>query len=109
MLDKEDVKDSDIGRRFGALGLKKGFYKEDDLRERLPTQSEFYEDYEDDDEILDTLGAKKDLWLGLGAPMVLNLNESRKIVREEKAENLKKIKKTKNSQNRQKQIKKKLK
>lgn len=90
-LDKEDVKDSDIGRRFGALGLKKGFYKEDDLRERLPTQSEFYEDHEDDDEILDTLGAKKDLWLGLGAPMVLNLNEKNRQGR--KSRKPKKIKK----------------
>ena len=28
MADKEDVRDEDIGRRYGALGLKKVFYKE---------------------------------------------------------------------------------
>ena len=54
-----------ILQTFWCFRIEKRFYKEDDLRERLPTQSEFYEDYEDDDEILDTLGAKKDLWLGL--------------------------------------------
>ena len=94
---KEDVKDSDIGRRFGALGLKKGFYKEEDLREALPTQ----EDFEDeDDEILDTLGAKKDLWLNLGAPMVLNLNS--RVGRKSKKKKKRNTNKTKRRRRRKK-------
>tara|TARA_X000000950_G_scaffold167388_1_gene204429 strand:+ start:7205 stop:8068 length:864 start_codon:yes stop_codon:yes gene_type:complete len=94
---KEDVKDSDIGRRFGALGLKKGFYKEEDLREALPTQ----EDFEDeDDNILDTLGAKKDLWLNLGAPMVLNLNS--RVGRKSKKKKKRNTNKTKRRRRRKK-------
>tara|TARA_Y100000817_G_C16844708_1_gene539540 strand:+ start:60 stop:923 length:864 start_codon:yes stop_codon:yes gene_type:complete len=94
---KEDVKDSDIGRRFGALGLKKGFYKEEDLREALPTQEDFEEE---DDDILDTLGAKKDLWLNLGAPMVLNLNS--RVGRKSKKKKKRNTNKTKRRRRRKK-------
>jgi len=94
---KEDVKDSDIGRRFGALGLKKGFYKEEDLRQALPRQ----EDFEDeDDDILDTLAAKKDLWLNLGAPMVLNLNS--RVGRKSKKKKKRNTNKTKRRRRRRK-------
>lgn len=73
MADKEDVRDEDLGRRYGALGLKKGFYEEENLRESLPCQEDL-----DEDDVLDTVGAKKDLWLALGAPMILNIEEKEK-------------------------------
>ena len=96
MADKEDVRDEDIGRRYGALGLKKGFYKEEDLRESLPYQDEL-----DEDEVLDTVGAKKDLWLALGAPMVLDIKEkkkkkNKKTKKEKKKNKNKTARKTKN-------------
>ena len=69
-------------------GLKKGFYKEEDLRESLP-----YKEDLDEDDILDTVGAKKDLWLALGAPMVLDIKEKKK--KKTKKEKKKKKKKNK--------------
>ena len=67
------------------------------MREALPTQ----EDFEDeDDDILDTLGAKKDLWLNLGAPMVLNLNS--RVGRKSKKKKKRNTNKTKRRRRRKK-------